>query len=197
MERARFVAWVATCLLIGLLAASGCGNSGADDPSKQELEAARQEGEEAAREKARVDHLQRQIHNLQHEVHRQNHTVVVESDSGSATGESSVSDSSALRTFHAPSGNVSCEILANGALCSVASVGETFSFSNGEEGQIDSGAVLGRGAGELAPYGSTVSAGPVSCSIPRSDEPRGITCSDGESGHGFEASRVPDRQHVY
>lgn len=179
------------------MAVSGCGSSDSGGSAEQELEAAKREGEETVREKARIGRLQHQVHHLQREVHRQGHTVVVEGDSGAGAAESASAASSVLRAFHAPSGNVSCEILSGGAVCSVESINETFSFSNGEEARTEPGVALSRSTGELAPYGSTVSAGSITCSIPQSDEPRGITCSDGESGHGFEASRVPDRQSVY
>jgi hypothetical protein len=102
-----------------------------------------------------------------------------------------------LRTFHAPSGNVSCEILSNGALCSVDSIATTFRFADGGPAQIESGAALSGGAGEFIPYGGTVSAGSVTCTVPLSNEPHGIICTDSESGHGFEASRISGRQHAY
>jgi len=193
------VAVVALCAIVGQLTMNGCGGSSSDTPSAQQLESARREGEEAAREKAQIKSLQRQVHHLQHEVHQQGHPAAAVSDPSSASAappQESI-DSSVLRAFHAPSGNVSCEILSNGALCSVASIDETFTFSNGEEARIAPGTSLPRGAGELAPYGSTISAGSIVCSVPQSNEPRGVTCADSESGHGFEASRVTDRQHVY
>jgi len=197
MKRAGFVVAIAVCVIFGLSAVIGCGGSDSNGSSEQELEAAKREGEESAREKAQVDRLQHQVHHLQREVHQRGHTVVIERGSGVAGGGSSAAGSSVLRAFHAPSGNVSCEILSSGALCSVESITKTFSFDAGEEARTESGVALSRGAGELAPYGSTVSVGSITCLIPQSDEPRGITCSDGESGHGFEASRVPDRQSVY
>lgn len=187
---------VAVVCVVGL-SASGCGSSGTSGSAQQELEAARREGEEVVREKARIGRLQHQVHHLQREMHRQGRTVVVEGNSGADAAESPSAASSVLRTFHAPSGNVSCEILSSGAVCSVESIEETFSFSNGEEAHTEPGVAVSRDTGELAPYGSTVSAGSITCSVPQSDEPRGITCSDGKSGHGFEASRVPDRQSLY
>jgi hypothetical protein len=42
-----------------------------------------------------------------------------------------------------------------------------------------------------------VSEGSITCTIPHSSEPHGIICTDSSSGHGFEASREPERQHVY
>ncbi|HEX6688499.1 MAG TPA: hypothetical protein VF085_07520 [Solirubrobacterales bacterium] len=176
---------------------SGCGGSSSSSPSEQQLEAAREQGEKAAHESDRIDRLQHQVHHLQHEVHRHGHTVVVEQSADAETADSPSVSSEILRTFHAPSGNVSCEILSNGALCSVDSIGETFAFSDGQEAHTESGAVLPRGTGELAPYGSTVSAGSIACTVPQSSEPRGIVCTDSESGHGFEASRVSERQSVY
>jgi len=199
MRRAGLVAVVALCSMVGLMTIDGCGSADSNTPSAEQLESARREGEETAREKARIKRLSRQVHHLQREVHRQGHPAAPVSDqssAGAAPSQESI-DSSVLRSFHAPSGNVSCEILSDGALCSVASIDETFAFSNGEEAHVESGTPLPRDAGELAPYGSTISAGSITCSVPQSNEPRGITCSDGESGHGFEASRVTDRQHVY
>ncbi|MGV1049947.1 MAG: hypothetical protein ACOYD4_15650 [Solirubrobacterales bacterium] len=105
--------------------------------------------------------------------------------------------STALRIFHSPSGNISCAILPDGALCAVGSLDETFVFDHGGPGTIESGAALSPEAGELAPYGTTVSEGAITCVVPRSDEPRGIVCSDSSTGHGFEASRVSSRQHTY
>ena len=197
MGRVRLIVLIAGCMLAPAFAAGGCGGSSSDGSSRQELEAARSEGEAAAREKAKLGRLQHQVHRLQREVHRRGHTIVVERGPEPASGEPARINSGVLRAFHAPSGNVSCEILSDGATCSVASIDETFAFSDGQEGRIESGAELARGGGELAPYGSTVSVGSITCSIPQSDEPRGIACSDSESGHGFEASRVPDRQSVY
>jgi len=62
---------------------------------------------------------------------------------------------------------------------------------------MESGSALPRGFGELADYGSTVSAGSITCTIPASAEPRGIACVDTGSGHGFEASSVSSRQEAY
>jgi hypothetical protein len=198
MRGTGLVAVVALCAIVSQIAMNGCGNSDSDAPSAQQLASARQEGEEAAREKARIKSLQHQVHHLQSEVRRQGHSTTAVSSPNAAEAEPAGSvGSSVLRVFHAPSGNVSCEILSDGALCSVASIDETFAFSNGEVARVESGAALPEDAGELAPYGSTVSAGSIVCSVPRSNEPRGITCSDSASGHGFEASRVADRQHVY
>jgi hypothetical protein len=185
-------------LAIILFASSGCGDS-SSGPSEAQLQAAKAEGEEAAREKDRIDNLQKQVRGLKHQA-KQATTApapAAQTDSTVSSEPSDTGASSVLRSFHAPSGNVSCEILADGALCSVDSVATTFAFSDGQPARIESGASLPRSAGELAPYGTTVSAGSVTCTVPRSDDPHGITCVDAGSGHGFEASRVASRQHAY
>jgi hypothetical protein len=198
MSRARFTTpLIALSMAIGLIALAGCGGSSSNAPSEAQLEAAKRQGEEAAREKDRIDSLQKQVRGLKRQAKHKDSTVVVEHDSGVETTSSAPSGSVVLRTFHAPSGNVSCEILSNGALCSVDSISTTFAFSDGQAGRIESGASLPESAGELVSYGGTVSAGAVTCAVPLSSEPRGITCVDNESGHGFEASRVSDRQHAY
>lgn len=198
MSRPRFTTpLIALSMAIGLVGLVGCGGSSSDAPSEAQLEAAKRQGEEAAREKDRINSLQKQVRGLKKQAKHKGSTVVVERDSGTETTPSASSGSVVLRTFHVPSGNVSCEILSNGALCSVDSIGTTFAFSDGQAGQIESGASLPERAGELVPYGGTVNAGAVTCTVPLSSEPRGVNCVDNESGHGFEASRVSDRQHAY
>lgn len=195
MRKSWFVALAMAMVVAGSIAASGCGSSGSD-PSEQQLEAARKQGEKAAQERDRVDRLQHQVNHLKRQVHGQGATAPTE-PSGASSQPPQNASSQVVRTFHAPSGNVSCEILSNGAICSVDSVGKTFSFAEGEAARAESGALLPRGAGELAPYGATMSSGSITCTVPNSNEPRGIVCSDAESGHGFEASRVSARQNVY
>lgn len=187
----------ASSLAIALNLLAGCGGSGSSGPSEAQLQAAKRQGEEAAHEKDRINNLQKQVRGLKRQARRKGSTVVVEDDSGVEATSPESSGSAVLRTFHAPSGNVSCEILSRGALCSVGSISTTFAFSDGQAGQIESGASLPQNAGELAPYGSIVSAGVISCTVPLSSEPHGIICVDSESGHGFEASRVGDRQRAY
>jgi hypothetical protein len=183
-------------LAVALVALSGCGDSGSID-SEARLEAAKQEGEEVAREKDRVDRLEQQVRHLQGRAHAGGSRVAVGRDSAAEAAPSEGEGAVVLRSFHAPSGNVTCEILSNGALCSVDSVAKTFAFSDGQVGRVESGVSLPRGGGEAAAYGDSIGAGSVICTIPASDSPHGIICADTESGHGFEASRVPDRQHAY
>lgn len=193
--RARLPAF-ALVVLVAVFALAGCGGSSSSASSAQ-LEAAKKEGEETAHEKDRINSLQKQVRGLKHRAKHQSSTIVVEHGSGTETAASEGAGPTVLRTFHAPSGNVSCEILSNGALCSVESIDETFVFGESGTARLESGASLPRAYGPLAPYGTTVSAGSVTCTVPPSDSPHGIVCSDAESGHGFEASRVPNRQHVY
>jgi hypothetical protein len=188
---------IVLCALSSVALLGGCGDSGPDGASEQQLASARREGEEAARERSRVRSLQRQVRHLQKEVHEDRSPAVVVTGGEGESSEAGAPSATGSRTFHAPSGNVTCEVNAAGASCSVASSGETFAFANGEDARLESGTVLSRGAGELAPYGSTIEVGSVACSVPRSNEPRGITCVDATSGHGFEASRVPERQSTY
>ena len=192
-----WMAVVGVLLLAALGALAGCGDSGSND-SAARLEAAKHEGEEVAREKARIDRLEQKVRHLQSQTHSGgDSTVVVEGDATEGESPSQSGGSEVLRSFHAPSGNVSCEILSDGALCSVDSIAETFSFSDGEEGSVDPGVALPRGSGEPVGYGNSIAAGSVICTIPPSDSPHGIVCADSDSGHGFEASRVLARQRTY
>jgi hypothetical protein len=182
-----------------LTACGGSSSSSTATVSFAELRAAKRAGEEKAREQDRVKNLQKQVHELKHRV---NHGVATQpagpAQAASPNSEEQPSQSSGLgRSFHAPSGNVSCEIVTDGASCTVESVGETFVLEAGAPGRIESGAALPRDLGELVDYGNTVSAGSITCEVPPSDVPRGISCSDSASGHGFEASRVSSRQSAY
>jgi len=196
MRRPAALALTIGCAIALAIALGSCGGSNSDAAEQQQLEAAREQGEEAAHEADKLADLQRQVGHLKHQVHRQGHTVVVEKDD-QTTDSTQQSAPGVLRTFHAPSGNVSCEILSNGALCSVASINETFTLNEGQPAQVEPGSALSAGSGELATYGTVVSAGSITCAIPQSSEARGITCSDSQSGHGFEASRISTRQKTY
>jgi hypothetical protein len=188
----------ALCLLVLALAVlGGCGGGGSSTAAESQLRAAKKEGEEAAHEKDRVNNLQRQVKQLRHQVHHPSQAGSGAQAVGGTTTDTSESDGEVLRSFHVASGNVSCEIAVDGATCTVEPIAETFAFSGGEPAYSESGAVLPEDLGEVAPYGTTVSAGSISCEIPPTSVPKGIICSDSASGHGFEASRVPERQSVY
>lgn len=191
----RFGIAVALAALLLALVVAGCGGSSSDGPSEAQLEAAKKEGEETAHERDRVDGLQKQVNRLKRLAKRGG--PISAGHHGSESAVVPESESAMLRIFHAPSSNVSCEISAHGALCSVGSTAETFSFDNGQEAEITPGAALADGAGEPATYGAVVSNGSIACTVPEADEPHGIICEDGDSGHGFEASRVSSRQRAF
>jgi hypothetical protein len=189
----------ATATAAVLLAACGGGSSDSSTTatlSAAELHAAQRAGEEKAHEQDRVRSLQKQVRALKHRVDHRADGNSAPAPATTATAPPPA-ESEPARSFHAPSGNVSCRLSATGAACTVESIGETFAFEAGAPGRIESGAELPRGLGELVGYGNTVSVGSVSCEVPPSDVPRGITCVDSASGHGFEASRVASRQSAY
>lgn len=191
---------VALCLLfVALAALAGCGGGGggSSTAAESQLRAAKKAGEEAAHEKDRVNSLQKQVNKLRHQVHHQPPAGSNAPAVSTSTTDGSGSSGEVLRSFHVASGNVSCEIRTDGATCTVEPIAQTFAFSGEEPAYTESGTALPEDLGEVAPYGSTVSAGSVSCEIPPTSVPRGIVCSDSASGHGFEASRVPERQSVY
>lgn len=193
---------VAALAVVWLLAGCGGGagsSSTTSVASAAELQAAKRAGEEKAREQDRVKGLQKQMRALKHRVNQRaaSHAASSAPPVTTTASPSEPESGGPLRSFHAPSGNVSCQIYAEAASCTVDSIGETFVFEAGGQGRIESVATLPRGLGELVGYGSTVSAGSVTCEVPPSDVPRGITCSDSSTGHGFEASRVESRQSAY
>jgi hypothetical protein len=183
-------------LLCGLgLALAGCGDSDAEAPSATQLEKAREEGERVASERARVDELEEEVRGLKRAARKGGQAR--EPQAVSSPGPASTPEEpELLRTFHAPSGNVSCAITSTTAFCTVASIATTFLVEAGSAGEIESGTALPRGSGEPIGFGNTISAGSFTCTIPESDEPKGIVCTDA-SGHGFEASRVSARQKAY
>jgi len=103
----------------------------------------------------------------------------------------------ATRTFHAPSGNVSCRVTATSAVCTVSKIATSFEFTDGAAARRRTSSVLPHGAGFEAAWDSTVTLGTVRCTIPPQKEARGVRCMDTSTGHGFEASRVPARQRLF
>ncbi len=63
--------------------------------------------------------------------------------------------------------------------------------------RLEGGSALARGSGSPVDWGASVTVGSVTCRVPAEDEASGIACVDADSGHGFEASRVPSRQKAY
>jgi hypothetical protein len=188
--------------LIGLAALPvlliGCGGGSSSTPvARAQIREAKKAGEEAAHERDRVNSLQKQIHRLHHQVQHSASTLAGGHETGASVTPSAEQGDEVLRAFHVASGNVSCEVLLDGATCTVEPIAQTFAFTGGEPARIEPSVALPKDLGEVVPYGSTVAVGSVSCEIPPSNVPRGIVCSDAGSGHGFEASRVADRQSVY
>jgi hypothetical protein len=185
----------------------GCGDSGGGPttvtvPASQ-LRAARERGEDAARERDKVAGLQRQVRAINRRLrHPHAHrpppsaSVVAEGGPTSATAAPAAPEGPS-RSFHAPSGNVSCEVFSDSATCTVESVASTFVLEPGSPARVESGSALPTGLGELVEYGNTVSVGQIACEVPPSDVPRGISCVDQSDGHGFEASRLQSRQETY
>lgn len=180
-------------LLIGVAVVIGCGDDAggnAEADLAQRIEQARKEGAREARQGDRLKGLQKRVRRLERDGSPGSKVVVEEStDSGGeiATG--------VIRAFHTP--NVSCEIRNDGAVCSVISIGITFAMEGSEAAYIEDGGRVSSGAGAPASWDSTVSAGSITCRIPAESEPRGVTCMNNATGHGFEASRVPERQRAY
>jgi hypothetical protein len=187
-----------TMLLAGCGGGSG-GGSTASTVAADQLQEARQQGEAKAEERDRVAALQRQVRTIKRRLrHHPAHQAAAPAAAVAGTSEASPPAAEGpIRSFHAPSGNVSCEVFSDGATCTVDSIGESFVLEAGATGRIESAAVLPRDLGELVEYGNTVTAGSITCEVPPSDVPRGITCVDQSDGHGFEASRIPSRQAAY
>jgi hypothetical protein len=99
--------------------------------------------------------------------------------------------------FHTASGNVNCSLTTTSAACSVASADMTFVLPSRGAAYETHGPTVLTGIGVLGRYGTSVSAGSIECTIPPEDVPRGVTCANTASGHGFEASRDRSRQRAY
>lgn len=200
----RALAGVSLTVVVGglMIALAGCGGSTATSAAvaQAQIREARKAGEEAVHEKDRVDSLERQVRRLNRQIHHQRHSrpAAVAPDASAPTPTPAVQDAEVpAREFHVASGNVSCEVRADGAICTVEPISETFSFGDGEAGHSESGVALPEDLGEVVPYGTTIVVGSVRCEVPPSSVPRGIVCGDADTGHGFEASRVASRQKIY
>jgi hypothetical protein len=196
--RAIALSGIVLVALTSAIAVPGCGGSSSDsDAQAVEARIARERADAAAtaRQAQKLADLQDEVDRLRR-ARRRAHTVV--RTVAAATPQTTATADSPGRVFHAPSGNVSCQADARSASCTVAAIDTTFVLpASGGPAYVEHGAVLGRGSGDLADWGTSVSVGPVSCRIPDENEPSGITCVDTESGHGFEASRVASRQKAY
>jgi hypothetical protein len=188
---------VTALVLAGCGSASGPSSSKVEPSSATELRINRErtEAAESAHQEDKLKALEREVRRLRH--HGAQHTTTVVERASGTSGPVSTAASAEARVFHAPSGNVTCEVHGAGARCSVASNNQTFVLPEGGPAYIESGLTLSAGSGPLAEYGTSVGDGSVRCVIPLQSEPKGITCSSSESGHGFEASRVFSRQEAY
>jgi hypothetical protein len=122
--------------------------------------------------------------------------------SGAGTGGAGVSEAPGrirkLSSFRSPSGNIGCILIGGAARCDIekrewtasrpAGCPEELDFGQGlQVGKSGPGTVVCAGDTTLDPsapvlaYGTGASAGPFIC-VSRS---RGITCTNGRSGHGF------------
>ena len=183
-------------LVTAVLAATiaGCGS---DNTSSDEIQQARAEAAAQQKLKDKQAELEQQVN----ELNKQNgsdktKTVVVTSGSGGTSTQPS-SGSGTTRTFSAPSGNVTCQVTSSTAACTVASINTTFVLNASGTATREAGTRFPRGSGSPAGYGTTVTEGSVTCSIPPSSQASGITCVNSATGHGFEASRQPERQKTY
>jgi hypothetical protein len=182
----------------------GCGGGGSSSSgtsAQAQIKEARKVGEESAREKDRVDSLEKQMRKLRHQV-RHKHAASDAGGNAEAPTQGVAQPApetldTEVREFHVASGNVSCQVRADGATCTVEPISQTFSFVDGGPAATDTGSALPLDLGEVVPYGTTIAVGSVSCEVPASNVPQGIVCVDAGSGHGFEASRVASRQKVY
>jgi hypothetical protein len=183
--------------LVAALALAGCGSSASPSTPAIEMRINRERAEAAAdaHQEDKVTALEAEVHRLAHHAQATMTAVKAPLESSPASQTSASEDA---RVFHAPGGNVTCDVQTESATCSVASNGQTFVLPQGTAvAYIESGVALASGSGQLAGYGTSVSVGAITCVIPMESEPRGITCNSGQTGHGFEASRVPARQEVY
>lgn len=184
-------------ILVTAVLATSLAGCGSDNTSSADIQEARTEAAAQQKLKDKQAELERKVNELK----KQNgsgktETVVVTSGSGGTSTQPS-SSSGGTRTFSAPSGNVTCQVTSSTAACTVASINTTFVLNASGTATREAGTRFPRGSGSPAGYGTTVTEGSVTCSIPTSSQASGITCVNSATGHGFEASRQPERQKTY
>ncbi|WP_156687384.1 DUF6636 domain-containing protein [Mycobacterium sp. Marseille-P9652] len=106
------------------------------------------------------------------------------------------------RSFQSPSGNIACQLGADGVACDVSDYtyqvppgppcsqhiawGNRFTLQKGQAAAMACHGDTLRVPGEQTlNYGQTLSAGTITCSSDAS----GVTCTDGSTGHYFRVSR--------
>lgn len=194
----RTLARTATAIALAGGAFAGCGESEQNvEPSEAvelRIDRERKEAATLARQQKNVEDLRAEVRRLKS---GKGATASATPAPSPPQASSSPSASGASRAFHAPSANVNCEITETTARCSVVSIGQSFVMPSGGAARMESGIAVSEGAGALADWGESVSLGQITCVIPLESQPRGITCENLSTGHGFEASRVPERQRTY
>lgn len=188
------------CGLIGLVALTlaACGDN-SDDAVEQRISRERAEAAKQAKQEAEIDRLKDELKDVKKGGGKTT-TVIREGDRGSDGGASQSASrpaGTATKVFHTPGGRVTCAIYADGADCSVASIGATFVLRPGGPARIESGLRLSAGSGSTVGWDQAVTVGSVTCVIPPQSAPRGVACSDSATGHGFEASKVSSRQRMF
>lgn len=181
--------------LAAAAALAGCGGSDQPDPEavEQRIDRERADAAADARQEQRLEDLEDEVKRLRRARARAQRAATATISPATSAGSTSAS-----RTFHAPSGNVSCRVDGDSASCTVAAIAATFVIpASGGEAYVQDGAALPRSSGEPVDWDSTVTVGSVTCRIPPADEASGISCVDADTGHGFEASRVAARQKTY
>lgn len=174
---------------------ASCGSDGA---SSDEIQQARAEAAAQQKLKDKQAELERKVNELKKQkTSSSGATKTVTVASGGTDAPSEASGSGSQRTFSAPSGNVSCRVSSSTAVCTVASINTTFVLNSSGSAFRESGTRLPRGSGTPVGYGTTVTEGSVTCTVPASSQASGITCVNAATGHGFEASRRPERQKTY
>lgn len=187
----------ALCLLTGFGLAGCAGSSQSDDAATQaRIDRERADAAETARNEQKLADLQEEVRALKKRESTRRKTAAARAPVPSASASRSSGDLES-RTFHVPSGNVSCRISSRAATCTVAVIEKTFSFADGGTAGIEPGVELPRASGSAVGWGTTVSVGAVTCSVPPQTARKGITCTDVSTGHGFEASRQPSRRKAY
>lgn len=190
-------------LLVG--AVSGCGgtSSGSSTASGEsdaavEARIGRERADAAAQAKQaeQIKELKTQVKSLSKRATTATKATAA-APAASTVAPASATSSEEVRAFHTLSGNVSCEVTAVSARCSIASSAITFVLPAGRAAYVDQGAALTRGAGALRDWATSISIGSITCQIPPETVASGVRCSDSSTGHGFEASKVPARQKAY
>jgi hypothetical protein len=178
------------------LAACGSSSSGPSSATELQIDRERSEAAQSAHQEDKLKALEGEVHRLKR--HKRVTQVNKPGTAAEDTPATSVATNGEVRLFHAPGGNVNCEVQADSARCTVVSTAQTFVLPAGDEAAyVESGAALPTDSGALTGFGSTVSIGAISCEVPYEDEPRGVVCQDNDTGHGFQASKDYSRQQVF